>query len=92
MILNIFAKKSKKSMRIFHPVKATFIMLNVIMLNVMLLNFIMLNAIMLIVIMLTVIILNVIMVNVIMPNTGYTKGGSITVPLTSCFTGLDSAV
>ncbi len=27
-----------------------------------------------------------------MPNPGNTKGGSITVPLTSCFTGLDWSV
>jgi hypothetical protein len=30
--------------------------------------------------------------NLVMPSAGNTKGGSITVPLNSCLTGLESAV
>jgi hypothetical protein len=75
-------------------------MLNVIMLNVIMLNVIMLNVIMLNVITLNVYMLSVIGCTQVTTQTstlvidiaGNTKGGSITLPVTSCLTGLESAV
>jgi hypothetical protein len=80
-------------------------MQNVIMLKVIMLNVIMLNVIMPNVILLNDIVLNVIMLSVmgrtqastltstlVIDIAGNTKGGSITLPVTSCLTGLESAV
>jgi hypothetical protein len=61
------------------------------MLNVVILSAVTLNVIMMSVVILSVITLNVVMLSVVMLNApmkvlaGNTKGGSITVPLTSCF-------
>jgi hypothetical protein len=64
-------------------------MLNAVMLSVVILNVATLSFILLSVIMLSVIMSSVVAP---LPRPGNTKGGSITVPLTSCLTGLESAV